>query len=77
MSDIIVHNSPENKAQVSHIYFMAQLGLILYFTEVWITSSIHIERQFKICLLHPPTIPLLLHFSLSSGRMLKKGLQSE
>lgn len=56
MSDIIVHNSLENKAQVSHIYFMAQLGLILYFREACITYSIYMEREFKI---HP----LLLHFN--------------
>lgn len=59
MSDIIVHNSPENKAQVSHIYFMAQLGLIPYFRKECITYSIYMERWFKI---HPLFSAFLLPF---------------
>lgn len=61
MSDIIVHNSPENKAQVSHIYFMAQLGLILYFRETCITYSIYKERCFKIRPFPAPSSPTLWH----------------
>lgn len=63
MSDIIVHNSPENKAQVSHIYFIAQLGLILYmyFREACITYSIYMEKWFKIHPLLTPFSPTLWH----------------
>lgn len=67
MSDIIVHNSPENKAQVSHIYFMAQLGLIPYFREACITYSIYMKRWFKIHPLPAPFSPTLLHQPTREG----------
>jgi len=67
MSDIIVHNSLENKARVSHIYFMAQLGLIPYFREACITYSIYMETWFKIHSLPAPFSPTLWHQPTGEG----------